>query len=221
MKQTHTHHIIPKHAGGTDDPANLVELTLVEHTEAHRQLWESQGRLEDKMAWLMLSGKTEEGEQVRRELAGARLKALWETNREMMLRACSNPMTDERKQHISIATQAAMKSEMIREKIRTARARQVITEETKAKLRGPRPSACHPKTHTENMGRYPRTKKTIEQMRQNRTGKGCGDRNAMSNPENRAKVGASKVGRKLYIGPNGERKMFIPSTAPEGFYVSS
>ena len=58
-------------------------------------------------------------------------------------------------------------------------------------------------------------------MRQNRTGKGCGERNAMSNPENRAKVGASKLGRKLHIGPDGERKMFVPGWEPEGFYVSA
>ena len=64
----HTHHIIPVHAGGTDDPSNLVRLTLEEHAEAHRLLWEQYGRLGDKVAWLMLSGRTEEGEQARREL---------------------------------------------------------------------------------------------------------------------------------------------------------
>jgi len=25
---THKHHIIPKHIGGTDDPSNLIELTI-------------------------------------------------------------------------------------------------------------------------------------------------------------------------------------------------
>jgi hypothetical protein len=64
----HTHHIIPVHAGGTDDPSNLVRLTIEEHAEAHRLLWEQYGRLGDKVAWLMLSGRTEEGEQARREL---------------------------------------------------------------------------------------------------------------------------------------------------------
>lgn len=43
-------------------------LTISDHAEAHRELWERNGRLEDKIAWLMLSGKTEEGEIVRREL---------------------------------------------------------------------------------------------------------------------------------------------------------
>ena len=52
----HLHHIIPKHAGGTDDPSNLVELTVEEHAEAHRILFEQYGRWEDEIAWKGLSG---------------------------------------------------------------------------------------------------------------------------------------------------------------------
>ena len=52
----HKHHIIPKHAGGTDDESNLIELTIEQHAEAHRLLYEQYGRLEDKRAWLGLSG---------------------------------------------------------------------------------------------------------------------------------------------------------------------
>jgi hypothetical protein len=47
----HKHHIIPKHMGGTDDPSNLVELTVEEHAEAHRKLYEEFGYLQDKLAW--------------------------------------------------------------------------------------------------------------------------------------------------------------------------
>jgi hypothetical protein len=54
---THKHHIIPRHAGGTDDPSNLIELTVEEHAEAHRVLWEKCGRGQDKIAWLGLSGQ--------------------------------------------------------------------------------------------------------------------------------------------------------------------
>lgn len=53
----HKHHIIPKHMGGSDDPSNLVELTVEEHAEAHRVLYEQYGRLQDKLAWLGLSGQ--------------------------------------------------------------------------------------------------------------------------------------------------------------------
>jgi Ni,Fe-hydrogenase III large subunit len=43
--------------GGTDDPSNLIELTVEEHAEAHRVLYEQYGREEDRMAWLALSGQ--------------------------------------------------------------------------------------------------------------------------------------------------------------------
>lgn len=52
----HVHHKIPKHAGGTDDPSNLETLTVEEHAEAHRKLFEKFGRWQDKLAWKCLSG---------------------------------------------------------------------------------------------------------------------------------------------------------------------
>lgn len=42
--------------GGTDDPSNLIELTIEEHAEAHRLLWEKHGTKEDWLAWKGLSG---------------------------------------------------------------------------------------------------------------------------------------------------------------------
>ena len=51
----HNHHIIPKHAGGTDHPDNLVRLTTTEHAEAHRKLYEEYGRWQDKSAYQGLS----------------------------------------------------------------------------------------------------------------------------------------------------------------------
>lgn len=52
----HKHHIIPKHMGGTDNPENLLELTVEQHAEAHRILYEKYGRIQDKLAWQGLSG---------------------------------------------------------------------------------------------------------------------------------------------------------------------
>jgi|TARA_B110000285_G_scaffold211647_1_gene254500 hypothetical protein len=52
----HNHHIIPRHAGGTDDPDNLVRLTTTEHAEAHRLLYEKYGRWQDKIAYEGLLG---------------------------------------------------------------------------------------------------------------------------------------------------------------------
>lgn len=53
----HIHHIIPKHMGGTDDPNNLIELTIEEHAQAHFNLWKKFGCIEDKIAWECLSGR--------------------------------------------------------------------------------------------------------------------------------------------------------------------
>ena len=51
----HKHHIIPKHMGGTDDPSNLVSVTVEEHAKLHKQLWEDLGHWEDYVAWQGLS----------------------------------------------------------------------------------------------------------------------------------------------------------------------
>lgn len=52
----HKHHIIPKHMGGTNDPENIKALSIEEHTEAHRLLYEEHGKIEDRLAWMGLSG---------------------------------------------------------------------------------------------------------------------------------------------------------------------
>lgn len=54
--KTHQHHIVPKHMGGTDEKSNLIELTIAEHAEAHRLLYEKYNRTQDKVAWLGLAG---------------------------------------------------------------------------------------------------------------------------------------------------------------------
>lgn len=43
--------------GGSDDPSNLIELTIEEHAKAHFDLWKKFGRIEDKIAWECLSGR--------------------------------------------------------------------------------------------------------------------------------------------------------------------
>lgn len=42
--------------GGTNDPSNLIELSVEEHAEAHRRLYEQYGRWQDKIAWQGLAG---------------------------------------------------------------------------------------------------------------------------------------------------------------------
>ena len=61
----HKHHIVPKHMGGTDDPSNLVYLTVEEHAEAHRKLWETHGKIEDKVAYMGLMNMIDREEIIR------------------------------------------------------------------------------------------------------------------------------------------------------------
>jgi hypothetical protein len=62
LKLVHKHHIIPRHMGGTDDPSNIIEVTVEEHAELHRRLYKSFGHIEDKLAWKMLLGQAKDPE---------------------------------------------------------------------------------------------------------------------------------------------------------------
>jgi hypothetical protein len=54
----HNHHIIPKHAGGTDAEENIERgITVPVHADRHRVLFEEHGREQDRIAWQMLSGQ--------------------------------------------------------------------------------------------------------------------------------------------------------------------
>lgn len=57
MNIYHKHHIVPRHMGGSDDPSNLVELTVKEHAQAHKELYEQHGCWQDYVAWKALSGQ--------------------------------------------------------------------------------------------------------------------------------------------------------------------
>lgn len=71
----HLHHIVPKHMGGSDDPSNLIELTVEEHAEAHRILFEKYGRKEDELAWKGLAGLINKKELVHELLVMAGKKS--------------------------------------------------------------------------------------------------------------------------------------------------
>lgn len=43
--------------GGSDDPSNLVRLTIEEHANEHKKLWEKCGLKQDYLAWKALSGQ--------------------------------------------------------------------------------------------------------------------------------------------------------------------
>ena len=62
---THKHHIIPKHMGGTDDPSNLIVLTIEEHAQAHLDLYNEHGYTQDHVAYRMLLGQINKAEAIK------------------------------------------------------------------------------------------------------------------------------------------------------------
>jgi len=68
----HTHHIVPTHAGGTDDPSNLVKVTIEQHAELHFARYLNYGEMGDWLAAYALSGQitgAEAAAEARREFA--------------------------------------------------------------------------------------------------------------------------------------------------------
>lgn len=53
----HKHHLVPKHAGGTDDSSNLVRVNIPMHAMLHRIRYEETGDEYDRIAWKALSGQ--------------------------------------------------------------------------------------------------------------------------------------------------------------------
>lgn len=110
----HLHHIIPRHMGGTDAPSNLVELSIEEHAEAHRLLYEQYGRIEDKRAWMGLA-KMMTGEEIIKEIL-------------------RQPKTEEHKRKISEAHKGKPKPWLIGSKHGAGNAGKPKTEEHKKNI---------------------------------------------------------------------------------------
>ena len=104
----HKHHIIPKHMGGTNDPSNIVELTIEEHAEAHRKLFEEHGHWQDEFAWKGLSGQLGNKEKITKEFYRQNQKivrATWKVDDEyrekMRMAKLGVPLKEEHKKKIS------------------------------------------------------------------------------------------------------------------------
>lgn len=74
--------------GGTDDPSNLIELTVEEHAEAHRLLYEEYGKQEDYIAWKTLSGQIGKDDALflARSIGGK--KKMSEESKEKLRQSC-------------------------------------------------------------------------------------------------------------------------------------
>ena len=53
----HLHHIVPKHAGGTVNPGNLVRVNVAMHAFLHKLRYEETGDKWDKIAYEALEGQ--------------------------------------------------------------------------------------------------------------------------------------------------------------------
>ena len=114
----HRHHIVPRYMGGGDEPSNIIELTVEEHAEAHKKLWEEHGNIEDYCAWKGLS------EQI---------------GREEIFRLLMDPTgrkhTEETKRKISESNKGKVKhTDKSKELISSSRKGKKLSPEHKAKI---------------------------------------------------------------------------------------
>jgi hypothetical protein len=134
----HKHHIIPKHAGGTDDTSNIVYLTVAEHAEAHRILFEKYGRWQDEIAWKGLSGR------IKRE----------HVQREAVRRAnTGKKMSDETKKKISQAKKSIKQSPTHVENNRRARQGKKLSEKHIENISKALKGKPHSPEHNAKVGR--------------------------------------------------------------------
>jgi hypothetical protein len=97
--------------GGTDDPDNLVELTVEEHAEAHKKLWKEYGNEYDHIAWKCLSGQISQAEAniLATKLANTG-KAPWNKGKTGLQKSTRRgvPRSEEERKRISEGTKKAM-----------------------------------------------------------------------------------------------------------------
>jgi hypothetical protein len=104
----HKHHIIPRHMGGTDVPENIIELTVDEHANAHKILYEKHGKWQDFMAWQALSGQIEK-EELRRLATKLSLTGIPKTEehkKKISESKKGKKLSDETKRKMSISQKA-------------------------------------------------------------------------------------------------------------------
>ena len=117
VRMKHKHHIVPRHMGGTDDPSNLIELTVKEHAEAHKALYEEHGHIEDYCAWKGLEGTIGKEEIVR-----------------LLMDPTGRVHTEETKQKMSEAHKGRIFTEQHRKNISKSREGMKLSGEHKEKI---------------------------------------------------------------------------------------
>ena len=104
--------------GGTNDPSNLIELTVEEHALAHKKLFEEHGRWQDEVAWKGLSGMIGKEEIIRLIQSQPHSE---ESKKKMSFTRTGKTLSEESKKKISIARTGMIFSEEHRKKISLAK----------------------------------------------------------------------------------------------------
>lgn len=122
----HKHRIIPGHMGGTYEESNVVLLTIEQHANAHKVLWETHGCWQDRLAWLALSGTVGKDEIIFTKLSEAGKKG-GKTN-------SGRKLTPEHRQKIGQISANRVWTDESRKRISDALKGHKISEETKRKI---------------------------------------------------------------------------------------
>jgi hypothetical protein len=208
MTVYHKHHIVPKH--------DLVTLTIQEHAEAHRILFEQYNRWQDRIAWLTLSGQIDSAE-------AARLSRIESNKTRVYSEKTKKKISESNKgKRKSVATEfkSGMRNSPNTEfkkgntnhnagKIWINDGKNNIAIELNSVIPegwslGMIKESNPQKGWNAGMSWSDSVKKNISQSRK---GKGTGSSNAMANEENRKKVAASKIGRKRIYREDGSYYM--------------
>lgn len=107
----HRHHIIPHHAGGTNDRSNLEMVTVEQHADRHRVLFETHGRWQDELAWKTLSG------QIGKDEARRNAASLTNTGKKYALGCKHPPRSPEWRQKQSLAKMGHVVSEETKKRL--------------------------------------------------------------------------------------------------------
>jgi hypothetical protein len=84
----HRHHLLPLHMGGLEDGPTVL-LTIKQHAEAHKELWEEHGLWQDWLAWKMLSGAISQQDAIKIAIVeGGKIAAKNLAGKKRSIEAC-------------------------------------------------------------------------------------------------------------------------------------
>jgi len=130
--------------GGTNDPDNMTgEITVQEHAELHRQLWEDLDHWQDKVAWLALSGTIGQEQIISMKISESNKNRIYSSAERIKrsLNLKGKPKSTETKKKMSISAKKRANSEEGRARLKSiahlgglGRETQIMTEDQKENL---------------------------------------------------------------------------------------